>query len=383
MTNKFFCPAPWTSIYTHLNTSSPCHSSVEEQEMSPDEYLKSDFLRQMKQDIVDGKVPTNCVKCEHRESRGLKSTRQAFFREARQEIIASDYTVDSQQPIIRAELRASNLCNFKCRMCNADSSVEIKRENELYPVINKYNPENIRNDSDVTETNFKNLKSIPSEHLRSVCLTGGEPMLIKQYYDYMDFLIEKGYNEKITLELFTNCSVYNPKFVERMLKFHRVRFVMSIDGVGKTAEYIRHGTDWKTVSANMLRYVVMPKTISLNTAISTYTLLDLSSMSDFLLQLYELNNNIAYECYATVTPTPLHFINMPTALRARAVEQIDIAVNKLSYDNFALFTKELRDIKTQLLTTQPNNPRLFVEYTAILDKVRGESFQDVFGYKLY
>jgi sulfatase maturation enzyme AslB (radical SAM superfamily) len=351
--------------------------------MSPEEYLKSDFLRQMKQDMVDGKVPPNCVKCEHRESRGLKSTRQAFFREARQEIIPSDFTVDSKQPITRAEFRVSNLCNFKCRMCNADSSIEIKRENELYPVINKYNPDNIKNDSDVTETNFESLKNIPSEHLRSVCFTGGEPMLIKQYYDYMDFLIEKGYNEKITLELFTNCSVYNPKFVERMLKFDGVRFVMSIDGVGKTAEYIRHGTDWKTVSANMLRYVVMPKTIFFNTAISSYTLLDLSAMADFLLQLRDLNDTIADKCYTTVTPTPLHFINMPTALRARAVEQIDIAVDKLSYDNFAVFTKELRDIKTQLLATQPNNPRLFVEYTAILDKVRGESFEDVFGYKLY
>lgn len=208
-------------------------------------------------------------------------------------------------------------------------------------------------------------------------------MLIKTYYEFMDYLIEKNLQEIVTIDVFTNCSVYNPLFLERLLKFKRVLFCMSIDGVGKTAEYQRHGTKWDIVEKNVLKYVMIPKEIYFNTAISPYVLLDIASLAKFLIRLYEMNNNIHARCYSVITPQALHFANMNNDLREMAVSQIDEAVQILTPSNFDIFTRELLNIKNQLQTTEPEDTKLFVQYTKTLDKIRNESFQSTFGYKLY
>jgi hypothetical protein len=199
----------------------------------------------------------------------------------------------------------------------------------------------------------------------------------------MDYMIEKKLNDKINLDLYTNCSVYNPLFIDRMLKFKRVMFTMSIDGVGKTAEYQRHGTKWSVVESNILKFVMMPKDIIYNTAISPYVLLDVASLAKFLMRLYEMNPNIRDRCYSVISPDALHFENMNADLRKMAYEQIDKAVEILTPSNFDIFIKELLNIKHRLETTEPVNPTLFAQYTQVLDVVRDESFEEVFGYKLY
>ena len=37
--------------------------------------------------------------------------------------------------------------------------------------------------------------SLKKTKIKLICLTGGEPVLIKAYYDFLDFMIENGYNE--------------------------------------------------------------------------------------------------------------------------------------------------------------------------------------------
>jgi sulfatase maturation enzyme AslB (radical SAM superfamily) len=251
----FFCPAPWTGIYYHENNIGPCHASTKLQKMSPTEYLNSDWLKNIKSELKEGKIPVNCSVCYNKERRGLKSTRQAScigmgkdpVKFPNDKVDPTKFLVDDPIALDRIELRVSNLCNFKCRMCNQDSSSEWQREIEEYPEIQPWTgiskSQHIANTSDY---NFEELKKISLDNIRVVCFTGGEPLLIKQYYDFMDHMIETGANEKTMLELYSNCSVWNPLFIDRLLKFKRARFVMSIDGVDKVAEYNRKG-DRKSV----------------------------------------------------------------------------------------------------------------------------------------
>ncbi len=383
MNQKFFCPAPWTSMYYHKNTTiSPCHTNRGGRSLSIAEYIESDWLNGLKTSIAEGKVPNGCQMCFDRESRNLKSTRQSFLKYLNfdAEMIEN---FDPETVFSRIELRSSNLCNFKCRMCDASSSSEIQKENQKYPIIEKFNSvTSVKFDED--STNIEELKwFIDNYPIEQLCFTGGEPMLMKPYYQLMDHILEKGLNEKITLDLFTNCSVYNPLFIDRMLQFKKVLFTMSIDGVGKTAEYQRHGTKWNVVENNMLQYATMPVDIIYNTSISPYVLLDVSSLAKFLIRLYEVNPNIRTRCYAVVSPQALHFENMNEDLRKMAYEQIDKAVEILTPSNFDILTKELLGMKRRLETTEPVNPTLFAQYTQVLDVVRDESFEEVFGYKLY
>jgi organic radical activating enzyme len=373
----FFCPAPWDQLYYHVNSASPCHL-IRQTKLTPSEYFKSDWLRDLKQNFIDSKIPEPCMLCKKREDLGLKSTRGMMYKNLGngERIIDKDlYTQESKHDTFRLEIRSSNLCNFKCRMCDAESSSEIAKEQNI-PYVN-YSTENV----------VEELKKITLDSVRIVCFTGGEPMLIKQYYEFMDLLIDKKLNDKTRIELFTNCSVYNPLFMERLVQFKKIGFVMSIDAVGKTAEYIRNGTIWETVEKNIFKFTEMFNTdlqnLYFNTAISSYVLLDVSSLAKFLMKLYSINKNIQTKCYTVIGPDHLHFLNLNSELRKKAINEIDMAINILNVENFDIFTKELKGIKKQLEIAPPRNELNFIKYTLILDKKRNESFENVFGYKLY
>ena len=236
---NFFCAAPWATLYYHGNKASVCHARVDKFEMGPREFLDSDYLKNLKKQFINGEVPSNCISCVIKENMSLKSTRQAILGYLdKNKIPLSDFTVETSSKIIRLELRANNLCNFKCRFCNSENSSLIEEEHEIYPILEQYNPNRLKDEKKTYDINLTELKNLALTNLKVLCITGGEPFLIKSYYDYMDFLIEQDVSKNITLEIYTNCSVYNPKFIERMLKFGQVNFVMSLDGVGKSASYI-------------------------------------------------------------------------------------------------------------------------------------------------
>ena len=220
--------------------------------------------------------------------------------------------------------------------------------------------------------------------LRRVCFTGGEPLIIKEYYDYLDFLIESELSSNLEIELFTNCSVYNPLFVNRLNKFKYVELVMSIDGVGKTAEYIRHGMPWSTIERNVKLFNSLknPFNLYFTVAISGYTLLDVANLARFYMEMYEANNNISVKCY-TVLMQSLRFQNAPDHLKHRMLSQIDEAIEILSVPNYDTFRNELKNIKAELGKMEKGNTKVFCEYTEKFDKIRNESFEETFGISLY
>ena len=385
---RFFCPAPWTHMYHHINNTTPCHANRNGNNFSPEQYLESGWLKNLKQDFINGIVPESCKACKIREDQGLKSTRGAMWQYFNvgedPEIDISQYTMDVTNKLKVIEIRSTNLCNFKCRMCNSDSSSEIAKEKEKFSIPIFLNSQRMEGSIfSSPESNIEELKNLCIKNeLHKFSFTGGEPFLIKEYCDFMDFLIAEKISEKIELEIFTNCSVYNTKFIDRLKHFNKVHFVMSIDGVEKTAEYQRHGTDWNVVKENILKFNSLSFNIFFNTAITSYVLLDVSSLAKFLMELYGANNSIQTKCYSVINTNPLHHKYMNTDLKNKAINQIDQAVEILTASNFEIFVTELQNIKTQLQNIEPADDYTFKNFTNDLDSKRNESFKDVFGYDL-
>jgi sulfatase maturation enzyme AslB (radical SAM superfamily) len=384
-----------------MNSPSPCHIIRNGQlDMTVEEYHNSDWLKEIKTDMIEGRIPKACTNCKSKEDLGLKSTRGATWRyynvgpEPEYEDMWFYNLFDANTPshIRRLELRFSNLCNMKCRMCDETSSSEWaleKKEHNLEPSttnnINGLLDTNSSHIIKITEDKIAALKDVNLlKHLNRVCFTGGEPLIIKEYYDYLDFLINSELNKQTDIELFTNCSVYNPLFVDRLNKFRHVELTMSIDGVGKTAEYIRHGTPWETIRKNVLKFNSLPKPIkpSVNVAISAFTLLDVSNLAKFLMELYEINSTIGVKCYTVLMPG-LRFQSAPLHLQKIMLAQIDEAIETLTVPNYDIFRNELSNLKTELLTSKEIYLKSFYQHIKTFDGIRNENFEETFGVKLY
>ena len=138
---------------------------------------------------------------------------------------------------------------------------------------------------------------------------------------------------------------------------------MSIDGVEKTAEYQRHGTNWNVVKENILKFNSLPFNILFNTAITSYVLLDVSSLAKFLMELYSANNSIQTKCYSVINTNPLHYRYMNVDLKNKAISEIDQAVEILTVSNFEIFVTELKNIKKQLQNNEPEDDYTFKNFT--------------------
>jgi organic radical activating enzyme len=401
----FMCPKPWVQVYYSNNNPSPCVLIEHSKEMTVEEWHSSDLLKSIKSDLLQGKVPSTCVGCKNNEDAGLKSMRAhawGWNRVGPEPIYEEMYwynklDMDTPQNPRRIELRFTNLCNMKCRQCDEVSSSMWAKEKIKHidnPIIEfKHQGHQELYFSNESDGIIKPIDSIvesvtrlalTSTNLRKVCFTGGEPFLIKGYYDFLDALIENKVNERVEIDVFTNCSILNEKFTSRLAKFKKVYFIMSIDGVGKTAEYIRHGTDWPVVEKNILHFnsltgVFVP---GVNVAISTYTLLDMANFANFLMRLYHDNNRILHKGYAASSPPWVDFKNLPKHLRLKAIDEIDKSLKILTAPNYKPFVNDLLVIRDILKNEDPVSPEEFISHTKTLDEIRGENFEDVFGIKL-
>lgn len=318
--NDFFCPAPWRSIFFHIDKTSVCCMSKQQFNMSPTEFLNSDYLKNLKTKFVNGEYdPATCTVCKNLESKGLQSIRQHMLHR---------YGNSTEEIIDYMELRASNLCNFECKMCNAQNSSVIAGE--------------VRN---VSSENWDEILQL-STNLKHLTLTGGEPMLIKHYYELLDHL--KGKPE-LNLQVYTNASVFNPVFVEKMLKFNTT-LNLSIDGVGATAETQRVGTDWAVVKENIDNFLALPIKIKFHITLTTISVVDVYSLSKYLVQVLKVRPDCIITVHTAMFPANLSITNLPKDKVDDALDSIKQSLNILKDPAFNQMVKQLNSYKKLLMS---------------------------------
>jgi sulfatase maturation enzyme AslB (radical SAM superfamily) len=285
--------------------------------MSPDEFLKSEYLENLRTKFLNNEFDDTCINCKRHEEAGLQSIRQHLVKL---------YGETTTPTLDYMELRASNLCNFQCRMCNGDNSSLIAGE--------------VRT---ISDSGWDEILKI-SENLRYLTLTGGEPMLIKHYYQLLDHLIEKNKTD-LELRIYTNASVYNPVFVEKMLQFKTV-LNLSIDGVGETASDQRVGTDWNTVKQNIYRFLELPVYIKFHTTFTTISIKDVHSLAQFFVEVINQYPKCYFVAHAAITPSELTIYNIKEEDIEPAIKSIDAALDTLENDKFLQLRSQLTTYKS-------------------------------------
>ena len=104
-----------------------CHVDHNHTLYNGKDLLNGNILRQMRNDSLNNKTPDLCIPCVSTEKVGNDSPRLRSIREFKNKGIVKELFLPTDVEVLY--LKISNLCNFKCVMCDSSSSHLIAKEN--------------------------------------------------------------------------------------------------------------------------------------------------------------------------------------------------------------------------------------------------------------
>jgi MoaA/NifB/PqqE/SkfB family radical SAM enzyme len=293
-----FCPLPWIHLATRpngdvrvcctANASGAGLIDVKDAGLVTNMNLKthtveqvwnSEFMRNVRLQMLENKIPTSCTKCFQEESKGITSKRnwETMVWQDRLDIdsIVAQTSPDGSLPvnIPYFDLRLGNMCQLKCIMCSPhDSSSWIKEWKIQYP---KYKTVELKQDQgwdssfDYTwyqKGSFLDTMKNQSQHIKELYFAGGEPLLIPEHYKILEFMVETGAAKNCILRYNSNGLELPEKLFELWNHFKQVKFNFSVDALGERNDYIRYPSQWRSVVQNLERLDDTPDNVVVNIA---------------------------------------------------------------------------------------------------------------------
>jgi sulfatase maturation enzyme AslB (radical SAM superfamily) len=365
-----FCIAPWVAISTDVNGSlRPCcrfnqpHKQKEHvmpfmKDATLNELWNGPEFKKLRQAFINGEKPNECRQCWTEEKAGISSYRENMNSQLDKypHQKKRDFTSVTADAPFYIDLKLTNVCNMKCRMCGPMASSLIQKEN-----AKEY--------GDKGDAYWHQDKLIGTHNLESfmswlpeidwLCFTGGEPFVGKENRQLLQMIIDKGYSDKIDLHFNTNGMLMPDIIIKILNQFRDVSIAFSIDDIGERLEYHRHGAVWETIKNNVAK-VPDNMTKHIFTTINNYNIWYADEAYD---ELRKLTNNISYD-----------FVYEPAALSPRTLNKTikKAVINK--FQDQPYFERLVKYVQNdgEDLTTK------FHEQITTLDKIRNENFDEVF-----
>jgi len=302
LSSNTICPLPWIHLATRpngdvrlcctANASGAGKNDIKDaglvkhngqvmnlQQHTISEVWNSDYMKTVRLQMLDNKIPTSCTKCFEEESQGIVSKRQwetVVWRERLNvDNIINNTKLDGSLPvnIPYFDLRLGNLCQLKCIMCSPhDSSSWIKEWKAQYP---KYKKIELKQDQEwnidfdytwYQKGGFLESMRAQAHNIKELYFAGGEPLLIPEHYKILEFMVETGAAKLCVLRYNSNGLELPEKLFELWKHFKQVKFNFSVDALGERNNYIRYPSKWSSVVANLKRLDDTPNNITVNIA---------------------------------------------------------------------------------------------------------------------
>lgn len=273
---KTICMLPWVSIEASpMGTTRPCCLAQEEitdengykydlNKTNLETAYHSKYMQDLRRQFRAGEKPETCKMCWEEEAAGRDSKRihsQVRLKELYQQV---DWENDDPDQLWFVDLKLGNICNLKCRICGSWSSSKWAEEEMNYLPINHDKKKHIAYTwlkqgawPRKTETFWDNMQAL-LPNIRYMEFTGGEPWMIQEHIDLLQFACQTGDARHIDIHYNTNATQWPEKLFDIWTEFGRVDVAFSVDNVGKRFEYERYGADWER--ANEIIDVVNRKT---------------------------------------------------------------------------------------------------------------------------
>jgi sulfatase maturation enzyme AslB (radical SAM superfamily) len=388
--NRHLCILPWIHLFIKQNSQVyPCCFGSEVESFG--DVKERDFLalandepmKTLRRNMLAGKPSPHCTRCYEAEAAGFTSLRQHKNKEfeaylPKTRATKPDGTVDDFS-MKYLDIRFSNICNFKCRFCgHASSSLWYDEYKMLFPGFDR--PRVLkagRSDDDLWRQIEPTL-----DHVESIYFAGGEPLIMKEHYMILERLIALG-RTNVRLSYNTNMSVLRYKdknIVDLWQHFENVQLGISVDGVGKRAEYIRKGTVWPTFLENIqtVRSACPHVTMRGNLTITVFNVMTFAATFSFL-----DSSNLFDD-----PPIDINFLNdpkfysiqiLPEEMKIEASKTIERLATKLDGMQRSEEASATRAILTFMhAEDKTENIPNFFRFTDKLDAFRKESFDETF-----
>jgi hypothetical protein len=256
-----------------------------------------------------------------------------------------------------------------------------------------------------TETFWKWFNETGRYGMYRLGIIGGEPLITPELYPMLEKLIasveeiEHEQKHKITLFFVTNMNTpesYSEKFYKflpKLSKLFRVEILISMESVGKKAEYIRNGLDWNTFDKNVNK-LLSKSELDFDVAfLPSLNVLSISSLEDFVKYVTSL-----YYTYKKPIGIRQNIINFPDwqnpgILTNDFADYIDPVIEYMKehvssmpivtdihgrYENYITFLSNLRDTIRNNTTQNITLQKKFAEWFDTYDERRKLNLVNVF-----
>lgn len=310
-----FCVAKWKQVTMHLHNghTHSCHHPnphlvpLDEIKDNPTALHNTNYKKSQRKLMLEGIRPSECQYCWNVEDSGdpfsdriYKSAETDWARPYIQDIVSKPWD-DNVDPSY-VEVSFGNVCNFKCSYCSPQVSSQWMEEIErhgAYPTSTSFNSLDwLKNQNAMPIPNKDENPYVDAfwewwpnmyNNLKHFRITGGEPLLNKNTFKILDYIIE---NPNTNLEVSINTNMNPPpevfaKFLEKIKiiveenKVKKFKIFTSAEAHGAQSEYIRHGMNYQTWLDNIHKTFEYVPNIKF-TIMSTYNIFSLPSYTLFL-----------------------------------------------------------------------------------------------------
>ena len=306
LTNKSFCPIPWTGFM--YNSNGDVMNCIRSQTAignlkhnSVHDILKANTLTKERMLAHQGGQGCNgCYELEGDKKGYDMISDRIFYLKELKEVDKTLYDDPNNFDLHTIDIRWSNVCNHACVYCGPEYSSKWVTELKLTV-------------EEPTPTRVQELKDLVHKHahqLKHVYMAGGEPLLMKENLELLELL--KQVNPNVNLRINTNLSKVDTRVFDLICTFTNVHWTVSVETIEEEFEYVRYGGKWQDFLDNLNTIKKLNHKISFN---MLHFLLNYRSIFGCIEYLQKLGfHNNSFVVGAMTRPDHLNIRHLPAAM---------------------------------------------------------------------
>jgi pyruvate-formate lyase-activating enzyme len=348
-----FCTAKWlqTTLYLQNGYNHSCHHPaphkipLEEVLENPAALHNSKFKKEQRAKMLAGERPSECDYCWKIEDLNNDYFSDRHYKTSdtwawdRFDEIAKSNPSDNVYPSY-LEVSFSNACNLKCVYCSPEISSKWLEEIQQHgPYPTTHSKHDLTWLKQVGRYPYRNSDPNPYvdafwvwfpeaiKHLRVFRITGGEPLMSKDFWKVFEYLKQ---NPQPELELAINTNLTVPSKLIEQLVFHvndikdcvkKIDIYTSLESTGEQAEYARYGLNYKEWHENIR--TVLDRTNCSVAVMTTINVLSLPTFTDFIDQIMELRTEYNKDFAYNRIPLSVNYLRWPPHLQVHVLDLED------------------------------------------------------------